>query len=351
MQFGVFDHVDDSGLPLAEHYDMRLRLAEAVDGMAFHSYHIAEHHGTPLGLAPSPNVYLSAVAQRTKRVRFGPMVYVAALYHPIRLAEEICMLDHMSHGRLQVGIGRGAVGIEQQLFGLDPAIVPKRYAEAREVLLQALASDTVSFAGEHFSFTDYPMVLRPHQRPRPPLWYGIGNPDSAVWAAANDVNVVSLVSAARAALCLDRYRAEWAARGKTPGAEPFLGIARHIVVGETDEEARRIARAGYRKWRASLAHLWSSRGVPFPLEATHPPEWDGFEATGFGIAGTPRAVREYVSAQAGQAHANFMLCQMVFGAMRYEEALHSMQLFSRDVIPALAARGASRELDASCCRG
>ena len=106
MRFGVFDHVDDCGLPLAGHYAARLRIVEALDDLQFDSYHVAEHHGTPLGRAPSPNVYLAAVAQRTRRLKFGPMVYVAALYHPLRLAEEICMLDHMSGGRMQIGLGR-----------------------------------------------------------------------------------------------------------------------------------------------------------------------------------------------------------------------------------------------------
>ena len=123
MNFGLFDHVDDSGLPQAEHYATRLRIVEALDRLAFYSYHVAEHHGTPLGRAPSPNVYLSAVAQRTQRLRFGPMVYVAALYHPLRLAEEVCMLGHMSGGRLQIGLGRGAVWIEHELYGVERACV------------------------------------------------------------------------------------------------------------------------------------------------------------------------------------------------------------------------------------
>ena len=92
MRFGVFDHVDDSGLPQAEHFETRLKLIEAMDRLGFDSYHTAEHHGTNLGFAPSPSVFLSAVAQRTKRLKFGPLVYLPALYHPMRLAEEICML-------------------------------------------------------------------------------------------------------------------------------------------------------------------------------------------------------------------------------------------------------------------
>src|SRR6185437_2281397 len=131
MKFGIMDHVDASGLAPADQYAMRLDLLEAADRLGFYSYHVAEHHGTPLGLAPSPNVYLSAVAQRTKRLKLGPMVYVAALYHPMRLAEEACMLDQLSRGRLQLGIGRGAVWPEQVLYDVAPATVPERYAEAR----------------------------------------------------------------------------------------------------------------------------------------------------------------------------------------------------------------------------
>src|SRR5579875_3685770 len=107
MEFGIFDHVDRNGLPLAEFYETRLKLVEAYDRHGFFGYHVAEHHATPLGLAPSPSLYLSAVAQRTARLRFGPLVYLLPFYHPLRLIEEICMLDQMSRGRLQIGVGRG----------------------------------------------------------------------------------------------------------------------------------------------------------------------------------------------------------------------------------------------------
>ena len=133
MKFGVMDHVDDSGLEPRAHFESRLRFTATLDQLGFYSYHVAEHHGTPLGFAPSPNVYLSAVAQRTRALRFGPMVYVAALYHPMRLAEEICMLDQLSGGRLQLGMGRGAVALEQELYGIDPATTNRRYEEARDI--------------------------------------------------------------------------------------------------------------------------------------------------------------------------------------------------------------------------
>ena len=107
LAFGVFDHLDASGAPLRDFYEDRLKLVELYDRLGFYCYHVAEHHSTPLGMAPSPSVFLSAVAQRTKRLNFGPLVYTLPLYHPIRLIEEICMLDQMSGGRFQFGTGQG----------------------------------------------------------------------------------------------------------------------------------------------------------------------------------------------------------------------------------------------------
>jgi alkanesulfonate monooxygenase SsuD/methylene tetrahydromethanopterin reductase-like flavin-dependent oxidoreductase (luciferase family) len=103
MEFGIFDHLDRYDIPLQQYYADRLKLVAQYDAAGFYSYHLAEHHATPLGMAPSPSVFLAAVAERTRRLRFGPLVYALPLYHPLRLIEEICMLDQMSGGRLDIG--------------------------------------------------------------------------------------------------------------------------------------------------------------------------------------------------------------------------------------------------------
>src|ERR671934_1349095 len=127
MQFGVFDHLDRNDLALGDYYEARLRIIEAYDRLGFYGYHVAEHHSTPLGMAPSPSVFLSAVAQRTRRLRFGPLVYTLPLYHPMRVYEEICMLDHMSGGRLELGVGRGAVPHEIEHYSIAPSEGQARY--------------------------------------------------------------------------------------------------------------------------------------------------------------------------------------------------------------------------------
>ncbi len=271
MKFGVFDHVDASHLPQAEHFETRLRLVEAMDRLGFDSYHTAEHHGTELGLAPSANVYLSAVAQRTQRLKFGPLVYLPALHHPMRLAQEICMLDQMSRGRLQIGVGSGAVWVEQKLMDVDPATVRDRFTENRDIILQALTSDEVTHHGKYYDIEGFPMVLRPYQKPRPPMWYGLSNPASAGWCAENDVNVVSLMPAAAARPTFDAFREAWARLGKAEKDIPVIGLSKHILVAETDEEAIRVAPPGLRPLaRLVLVAVGpQGRALPLPL-SDHP---------------------------------------------------------------------------------
>src|SRR5258706_7993502 len=127
MEFGVFDHLDLSGSPIERFYRERLEIVEAYERAGFYSYHVAEHHLTPLGMAPSPSVFLAAVAQRTRRLRFGPMGYVTPLYHPLRPLEEICMLDQMSGGRPGNALRRGALPAAGRFFDGDPAPTEKKH--------------------------------------------------------------------------------------------------------------------------------------------------------------------------------------------------------------------------------
>src|ERR1700712_1577955 len=156
--------MDRGSTPLDRFYEERLKRVEAYDRAGFYGYHVAEHHATPLGVAPSPGVWLAAIAQRTKTLRFGPLVYLLPLYHPIKLLEEICMLDQMSGGRMMLGVGRGISPIEMEYFGCDPSKTPAMYAEALEIILQGMTSKELTFEGEHYQYRDVPMEIEPFQR-------------------------------------------------------------------------------------------------------------------------------------------------------------------------------------------
>src|SRR5438128_6453087 len=285
MRFGIFDHLDDSGLPLSRHFEERLKLIEAYDRAGFYGYHLAEHHNTPLGYAPSPGVFLSAVAQRTRQLRFGPMVYLLPLYHPLRLIDEICMLDQMSGGRFLFGVGRGISPVEVGFFGVDFARGMQQFTEALGVIRLGLTHDELSHDGEFYKFDAVPMVMKPMQRPHPPLWYGISRPETVSWAVGNDVNVVTFMRETRS--LTDAYRAEWKALGKSETQLPLLGLTRHIVVADTEAEARRIAQRAYRPWRRHMALRWEQRGAPSPLQGTPPREFAPLQPSAHCLAGTP----------------------------------------------------------------
>ena len=341
LKFGLFDHLDSDGSPLGAMLEKRLKLVELMDREGFYGFHMAEHHSTPLGWVPSPSVFVSAAIQRTRRLRIGPLVYVLPMYHPLRVFEEVCMLDHMSGGRFMFGVGRGAALVEHQRFGVDPAHAPAMYHEAFAVIMKACESEVLNFEGKFYSFKDYLVQCKPLQRPHPPIWYGAPNADAVGWAAPNAVNVVSLGPAARAKAITDRYRKEWADLGRKASDIPMMGITRHITVAPTDAEAKAMARRAYAIWRDAIEMLWLRSGVAFPLVPVYPKSFDELEAIGHGIAGSPATVRDYVARLQAESGVNYLLGQMMFGDLSYEEASGSIRLFAQEVMPAFAAREAA----------
>lgn len=148
VAFGIFDHLERRDVPLEQLYQERLQLLEAADEAGFFCYHLAEHHSTPLGMAPSPNVFLSAAAMRTRRIHLGPLVYLLPLYHPIRLVEEICMLDQLSGGRLEVGVGRGVSPYELGYFNVSFIESREIFEESLKAIVQGLRERKISHRGE-----------------------------------------------------------------------------------------------------------------------------------------------------------------------------------------------------------
>jgi len=336
MRFGIFDHLDDSGAPLGRHYEDRLKLIEAYDRAGFYAYHLAEHHNTPLGYAPSPSVFLSAVAQRTKRLKFGPMVYLLPLYHPLRLIDEVCMLDQLSGGRFLYGVGRGISPIEVGFYGVDFATGAEQFREAYEVIRIGLTEDELTFHGKFYDFDRVPIVMKPVQKPFPELWYGTSRPDSIPWAAERGAHIVTLRDTSAARAIIDLYKSEWQKLGRSETDLPLMGINRHIVLAETQAAARDTARRAYKPWRRHMEHLWAKYGVPFPLKSSLPEDWDALEAHGHAIAGTPAQVKDYVAEVTEASGASYFVCDFAFGSMSHDEAMRSTELFAREVMPAFA---------------
>ena len=119
MRYGVFDQIEISGPPLGQLYRDRLELIRTLDDAGFTHYFKSEHHMIPLDSMPQIGLLFAAAAESTSRIRLGSLVYLLPFHHPLRLAEEICSLDHMLDGRFDVGVGRGISLPEHELWGLD----------------------------------------------------------------------------------------------------------------------------------------------------------------------------------------------------------------------------------------
>jgi alkanesulfonate monooxygenase SsuD/methylene tetrahydromethanopterin reductase-like flavin-dependent oxidoreductase (luciferase family) len=332
MDLGIFDHLDRRDVPVHEHYESRLRLLEKYDAAGFYSYHLAEHHATPLGLAPVPGVFLAAATQRTRRIRLGPCVYCLPLYDPLRLIEEVCMLDHLSRGRFEFGVGRGIVPYEMAYFDLHHMETEEIYEEVLEVVLQGLTSEVLDHRGERYRYRKVPMTLRPFQQPHPPLWYGMGHAAGAEWAATNRVNVITNSPVDQSKELFNRYRDIWQRKHGGP-LTTRMGMSRHVVVAASDAEAEALARPNYAVWYGNLTKLWRDFGaIPFRFAR----DFDEARQRGVAIAGTPARVREEIERQAAASGCNYFVCRMMFGEMPEAAAAASVDLFAAEVMPHLA---------------
>jgi len=334
MKFGIFDHMDRAASTLGRQFEDRLKLIELYEKSGFHAYHLAEHHATPLGMAPSPSVFLAAVAQRTRTLRFGPLVYTVNLYHPLRLIDEICMLDQMSNGRLELGVGRGISPYEVGYYGVDPATGPERFAEALEVILKGLTHKRLDHAGAFFTFKDVPMEMQPVQRPHPPLWYGANSLESADRLAKLGCNAVVGMKAEGVGQFSARYRAAWKSLGRPDAEMPLIGLSRHIMVGDTDKEAQGAAKRAFALWYDALIHLWRAHGVGLPRQMI-PAEFEAALDGGYIVAGSPATVRDRLKRDNDVAGINYCLCRLAFGDLSFEESKRSAELFAAEVMPAL----------------
>jgi alkanesulfonate monooxygenase SsuD/methylene tetrahydromethanopterin reductase-like flavin-dependent oxidoreductase (luciferase family) len=335
--FGMFDWIDSRGVPLHQLYDERIRLVQAAEAGGFFCYHLAEHHATPLGMAPSPSLFLSALARETSTIHLGPLVYLLPTYNPMRLVEEICMLDNLSHGRLEVGVGRGASQFELAHLGVDVSKQRELFAEALEVVLAGLKTERLTHNGANFSYENAPIEVRPYQQPSPPFWYAASNPESVAWCGRNAINMLHGGTASGARSNFDLYFETWEAHRDDPArinvnvTAPRVGLTRQVFVADTDEEAMTVARVAHAVWSKSFVKLWHEYGDTHLDPRT---DFDRACSGGAVIVGSPESVRRTVTQHFEESGGNYLMGSFAWGALTPEQSLHSIDLFAREVMPA-----------------
>jgi alkanesulfonate monooxygenase SsuD/methylene tetrahydromethanopterin reductase-like flavin-dependent oxidoreductase (luciferase family) len=341
MQFGIFDHLDHKPEAAARTLADRIEFIRAAESGGFRAYHLAEHHGTPLGMATSPSVFLAAVAQATTRIRLGPLVYLLPLYDPLRLLGEISLLDQLSNGRLEVGVGRAISPIELGFYGVGPDIAAARTAEALAVLRAGLHSERLTFHGRYFNYDNVPLPLAPVQKPLP-FWSASMSPEGVSEAARAGMHTAALGNVEMIRAAVAGYRAAWERYKDDPlrkqfgVAQPLNGMYRMVLVAPTDAEAERLARPSYLNWFSKLIKLWREHGIEAPLIGA----LDKFEtarAVGMLVCGSPARVADELAAQIETTGVNYVIAQLAYGDLAHRDEMASLALFAERVMPALAS--------------
>jgi alkanesulfonate monooxygenase SsuD/methylene tetrahydromethanopterin reductase-like flavin-dependent oxidoreductase (luciferase family) len=229
---------------LREVYERALDRVVIMDRTGYDAVWLAEHHFTTYSVCPSVHLMAMEVAHRTERLRIGTAVSLAALYHPLRLAEEVALVDVLTGGRVNWGAGRGFERLEFDTFGVPLDETAARFREAVEVVLAAWTQPRLTFHGEFWDFDGVEVLPKPHQQPHPPTWVAATSPDAIAWSAAHGHEILMDPHASFAEIgakyeqyCAGRAEAGFPPPGDTP-------MARLVAVAATDDEARRIASSG-----------------------------------------------------------------------------------------------------------
>ena len=338
LQFGIFDWVEASQRTPGEVYAHKLELAAAADRAGFHAYLLAEHQGTPLSINASPSVLLSAMIQRTKRLRLGALTFCLPWYNPYRFYNEVCMLDQLSRGRLELGVGRGVSPIESKIFGLAGIEESRdKYRETLDIFFAACRSEALSFQGKHYRYEDAELHLKPYQKPYPPLWFPSSNRESIEFTAKHGYHTALLATLTECKPLFEQYREVWERHKNDPArhnahvAAPFLAKTRHLVIAENEGEAKKLGLEAHNKWASRIHHLVHKVGRP-EHHKTDPYAPDTVQPL---VTGTPRTVLEKVGEMLRITTANYLLCIFSFGDLAPQHAMRSLELFSREVMPKL----------------
>ena len=247
MKVGVLQFFGwvDRQAPLVSVYQRAIERFEIMDRTGYDAVWLAEHHFSGFSVCPSVHMMATMAAARTSRLRIGTAVSLAPFYHPLRLAEEIALLDVLSGGRVNWGAGRGFSRGEFEAFGVPPEESTSRFRETVEIVLRAWSDERLTYHGEHFSFDGIEVLPKPMQRPLPPVWMAATSESAIDWAAGRGFSILMDPHCTHAELGAKhaRYREQLTAAGfSTAGRD--IPMARLIAVAPTAERAAEVARRG-----------------------------------------------------------------------------------------------------------
>jgi alkanesulfonate monooxygenase SsuD/methylene tetrahydromethanopterin reductase-like flavin-dependent oxidoreductase (luciferase family) len=309
-----------------------------ADELGFDNVWFAEHHFSNYGLCPSPLMMVAHVAAKTKRIRLGSGVVIAPLYHPARLLAEIGVVDMLSEGRLELGVGKGYQGYEFERFGVTLEDSGAITTEMFDLIELGLSQKTFDYSGKFFNLPRSTVSCKPIQTPRPPIWYAGGELAHLKRCARNDYPVFmsgALGGLTRLIGIRKDYEKLVAAEGRNPD-EAKVACSRMVFVTDSKKEAdhfidcaryqQRLA-LGFKNRRESVSDDYIIGEEPFEGEPD-------FERIRHNLpVGDVDTVAEKMVALLRGLRPHHVALLMQVGDMEHRAVTKSMERFLTDVLP------------------
>lgn len=326
--FSVNDHYPSRQRTVAELYGQVIHQGEMAERLGFDTFFCAEHHFHEYGVVPDPAVMLSALAQRTTRIRLGTAISILTFHDPRRIAETYSMLDLMSGGRLVFGVGSGYLPHEFVGYGKDPKEKRDRFNENLDVVKRLMAGETLSYSGRFSASDKVVLNVLPHQGRVPPIYVAVLAREGAYHVGRQTNRIFTIPYASCKSFddmgtLLAEYRRGRAEAGLAADDDDHV-FTLHTYVAKTDDEAREQAKAAYDLYVAT--RLYAAKHT-----------YEDIIANGICLFGSVETVAQKLCRlhEMGIRHVATM---HNFGGLDPALVERSMTLFAREVMPRVAAR-------------
>lgn len=318
----------DRSVPLNSVYETALERFSIMDETGYDAVWLAEHHFSSFSVCPSVHMMGTMAAARTKRLRIGMAVSLAPFYNPLRLAEEVALLDVLSGGRVNWGAGRGFERSEFAAFGIPGEESAPRFHETVDIVLRAWTNQRLTYQGQFYSYDGVEVLPKPVQAPHPPVWMAASSTPAIDWAAGKGHSILMDPHSSRADLIRKRrhYAAKLAEAGYSDSGR-IIPMSRLIAVDETAEKARAVARR-VAEW--TIASYVGPKHANVRLEVR---DFGGKDPVDYYlddvmIHGTPESVVDQIQDFGGQIGMNYLMVAPMSG--------RSFRLLTDKVLPRIA---------------
>jgi probable F420-dependent oxidoreductase len=354
VRFGLFFSLQApaaSGIGFDEPYRDMLACLPLAEELGYDSAFLASHHAQPDGWCPSPLIALGAAAGVTERMRLGTAVLLVPLYAPLKLAEDVAVLDNIAGGRLVLGVAPGYVSEEFAAHGVPRDDRVARMEEALDLMVAAWTQDVASFEGRYFSLPPSTIRPRPLQRPHPPIWYGVSGPRSLRRAAARRSVLVASPRHGIAEL-REHFRIYDAAAAEAGFEVVERPVIREVFVAETQERAEQLAAPAVTYIFRELYGAKSAEGervlrTDTGEQVTSKAQVDFEHFKARYIIGDPEFAFRELKRYETELGVTELIAWMHLPGIGREHTTRSVELFAKEVIPAFGSGAAERRASTS----